>query len=79
MNRDYIPLTAALPGKEYTIKYINNGETRSSALKGYGVFPGTKITMLFSGPLKTPFAYEIMGTVIALRYDDAANIYISSV
>ncbi|NLD19197.1 MAG: ferrous iron transport protein A [Clostridiales bacterium] len=74
-----IPLPSAKPGKEYVINRIEKHGSNTDSLKGYGIFPGIKIKLLFSSPTKNPSAYEIMGTVLALRHEDSNDIYISPV
>lgn len=77
MNDISIPLPEAVPEKEYVINYIKNGNLTQGFLKGYGIFPGSKIKLLFRSPAGDPSAYEIMGTVIALRYEDSRFICVS--
>lgn len=77
MNNHSIPLPMAVPGKEYIINYIHNGNTHADYFKGYGIFPGSKIKLLFDSPTKNPSAYEVMGAVLALRHEDSNHIYVS--
>ena len=76
MKADYIPLPEMISGREYTINHIKYGETGISDYSGYGILPGAKVKLLFTGPSKDPIAYEIMGAVIALRYTDSKNIFV---
>ena len=78
MKVDYIPLPEAIPGREYIINHIKHEETDVNNCSGYGLLPGEKIKLLFTGPSKDPIAYEIMGAVIALRYIDSKNIFVYS-
>jgi len=39
-----------------------------------GITPGTRVTLLFTGPAKNPIALSVRGTVIALRREDCAKI-----
>lgn len=41
-----------------------------------GIIPGTKITPIFSSIFNDPIAYEVRGSVIAIRNEDARNINI---
>lgn len=77
MNNDIITLPQALPGREYIIKKIIPDITCSTPLHGYGIIPGAKIKLLFTSPSGDPYAYEVLGTVIALRTSDSKNILIS--
>lgn len=45
-------------------------------LQDLGIINGTKITCAFRAPFGDPTAYEVRGTLIALRSDDADKIYI---
>lgn len=42
-----------------------------------GVVPDTNIRCLFKSPYGDPAAYEIRGTIIAIRKEDAKNVKIS--
>lgn len=77
MKMKFIPLPKAIPGKEYIIRFINSETNDINTLRGYGIFPGSKIKLLFNSPAKNPSAYEVMGAVLALRHEDSNNIYIS--
>ncbi|MBP3502841.1 MAG: ferrous iron transport protein A [Clostridia bacterium] len=41
-----------------------------------GIIPGTKITPIFSSIFNDPVAYEIRGSVIAIRNEDSKKISI---
>ncbi len=77
MDYQITPLFMIPPGKEYIIDSIITVKNGITDVHGYGLIPGTKIKMLFASPAKDPIAYEIMGTVIALRNKDAENIFVS--
>ena len=76
MKADYIPLPLASLGREYIIDHIKSGKTSVSNLSGYGILPGIKIKLLFTSPFSDPCAYEVMGSVLALRREDSKNIFI---
>lgn len=76
MKTSSIPLPRAVPGTEYTIDHIKNCDLCKNNLQGYGIIPGTKIKLLFKSPANDPYAYEIMGAVLAIRREDSKNIYI---
>jgi len=71
-----IPLPRAVPGIEYIIHHIESSNLHANVLKGYGITPGTKIKLLFKSPSHDPYAYEIMGAVLAIRHEDSKKIYI---
>ena len=76
MITQIISLLQASVGEEYTINHIKSEGSLRSNLSGYGLTPGAKIKPVFSSPSKNPRAYEVMGAVIALRNEDAQNIFI---
>lgn len=41
-----------------------------------GIIPGTTVTPIFSSIFNDPIAYEIRGTVIAIRNEDSKKIKI---
>lgn len=41
-----------------------------------GIIPGTKITPVFSSIFNDPVAYEVRGSIIAIRSEDSKNIMI---
>ncbi|MBO5349568.1 MAG: ferrous iron transport protein A [Clostridia bacterium] len=41
-----------------------------------GIIPGTKITPIFSSIFNDPVAYEVRGSVIALRHEDSEKIVV---
>ena len=45
-------------------------------LQDLGIINGTKITCAFRAPFGDPTAYEVRGTLIALRREDAKKIII---
>ena len=75
MKDSSIPLSIIDFGKDYTIKYIVSSVLTNN-YHGYGLSPGAKIKLLFKSPFGNPCAYEVLGTVIALRHEDAKNIYV---
>lgn len=74
MNFTIISLSDAVYDSEYMIHSVDHISSAVSGLRGYGIFPGSKIKKLFSSPVGTLSAYEIMGTVIALRKETSENI-----
>lgn len=78
MDNQLIPLFKISPNKEYLINSVDHTKNKTIDLSGYGLVPGAKIKLLFASPSKDPLAYEIMGTVLALRNTDAENIYVLS-
>jgi|TARA_B100000508_G_C11351096_1_gene223981 DtxR family Mn-dependent transcriptional regulator len=73
------PLTTLKNGTSSTIDKIDesiSGEQRRRLLD-LGIYPGAKITHCFSSVTGEPIAYEILGSVIALRKEQTDKIYTS--
>lgn len=43
-----------------------------------GLLPGTEVKAVLKSPLGSPIAYEIRGSILALRPEDAAKIVMNS-
>lgn len=41
-----------------------------------GLIEGTRVKCLFKSPLGDPIAYRVRGTVVALRKEDSAKIFV---
>lgn len=76
MKNTLLPLSDARPGCRYIIEYIQPASISAKILSSYGIMPGVKVLPLFESPLRDPFAYEIMGSVFALRSNDSCNIFV---
>jgi len=61
-------------GSEKIVKSINCDSNIKRRLLDLGLIPGTKIISLFKSPLGDPVAYDICGSVIAIRSEDASRI-----
>ena len=59
-----------------TIKKLNLPSDRKRRLQDMGVTEGTTVKHIQSNFLKSLYAYDVRGTVIALRYEDVCNIEI---
>lgn len=73
MKKKLSELTA---GKTAIIKEILINGLNRRRFFDLGFIPGTEITVAFESPLSDPTAYNIRGTVIALRREEAENIFI---
>jgi len=71
MYKNDCPLPEIITGKDYIITHI---EDNVKYLFKFGFTCGAATRKVFKSPSGNPSAYEIMGTVIALRDEDAANI-----
>ena len=71
LSLDKLPLNQT--GNIKTIKCSGILERR---LLDLGLVKDTPITALFRSPLGDPTAYEFRGSIIAIRSDEARNIYV---
>ena len=61
-------------GKITKLKVKKNLKRR---LQDLGLIENTIIKAMYKSPLKDPTAYQVRGSIIALRENDTKNIYIS--
>lgn len=71
------PLTTLKTGEEAQITKLDPqiGHHERRRLLDLGITPGTTIRHCFDSASGDPKAYEVMGSVIALRSEQAAKIY----
>lgn len=63
-------------GKKYVIHSLNcSGDIRRRFLD-LGLVPSTEIVPMFSAPFGDPIAYNVRGTLIAIRQNDSKHINI---
>lgn len=67
-------LDQLLVGQKAIIQKINVQEEKKRRFFDLGILPGMDITCLFVSPLGDPIAYDICGSVIALRKEDSSLI-----
>jgi ferrous iron transport protein A len=76
MNSEYMTLAELKVNQiAVIVKLLVQGLTRRRLLD-LGLLPGTEVTAVLKSPLGTPTAYEIRGSVFALRPEDASKIVI---
>ena len=63
--------------KQAIIKQINCEAKLKRRLLDLGLIKGTKITPILINPSKDPRAYQVRGTTIAIRKEDAKLIIIN--
>ena len=61
-------------GQSAIIKKMNISEEKKRRFYDLGIFPGINITCLFISPLGDPKAYDVSGSVLALRSEDTSLI-----
>jgi len=57
------------------VRLLVEGLTRRRLLD-LGLLPGTEVRTVMRSPLGTPTAYDIRGSVLALRTEDASKIVV---
>lgn len=75
MNQPY-PLSRLAKGSSAIVAHISTVGTMRRRLLDLGLVPGTKICCLYCNPAGSPIAFLIRGAVIALRKEDAAQIFV---
>lgn len=70
------PLSQLPLGQTANIVSLNTGHELHRRLLELGFFPGNYVTPLYRSPFHDPIAYWIMGSVIALRCEEAGQILV---
>ena len=76
MNCNIISLNELNLKEKGVIKEITCDDNIKRRLLDLGLIEGTNIELVLVSPFKDPKAYEVRGTTIALREEDAKKIYI---
>ena len=77
-NLEYETLAEMKVGQRArVVGLLVEGLTRRRLLD-LGLLPGTEVKAVMKSPLGTPVAYEIRGSVLALRPEDASKIMVNS-
>ena len=63
-------------GEEGQIKEINCNNSIKRRMMDLGIIKGTTITPILKSPAGNPKAYEVRGSIIAIRSEDAKSIEI---
>ncbi len=84
MNKSYlylneIPLSELPVGITVQISDLRNTGLSRRRMMDLGFIPGTSIEILRKSPLGDPTAYRIRGAAIALRKEEAANIFVKPI
>jgi ferrous iron transport protein A len=75
-NFGYETLAEMKVGQKARVLHLMvEGLTRRRLLD-LGLLPGTEVRALMKSPLGSPIAYEIRGSMLALRSDDASKIVV---
>jgi len=75
----YINTLSELPqGERGLVLDIYSEDHMRRRLQELGLIQGTKVSCVYKSPLGDPVAFEIRGTVIALRSEDSSLVRIQS-
>lgn len=70
-----ISLDRLKKGEEAVVERVCGGSRRLGDL---GLVEGTRIQCVLKSPLGDPTAYKVRGAVIAIRKEDAADIFVEA-
>jgi ferrous iron transport protein A len=77
-NSEYKTLAEVKIGERARVMILLvEGQTRRRLLD-LGLLPGTEVRAVMKSPLGDPTAYEIRGSVLALRSEDASKIVVEA-
>ncbi|GAA0727249.1 FeoA family protein [Clostridium malenominatum] len=79
MEQNIIPLNHVPIGSFARVTNLTSDGNIKRRMLDLGLIIGTKIESLRQSPSGDPIAYEIRGTVIALRSEDASKILVEVV
>ncbi|MCB9451362.1 MAG: ferrous iron transport protein A [Anaerolineaceae bacterium] len=65
------------PGQTATVTVLHSTGLNRRRLLDLGILPGTVITVAMRSPLGDPTAYEVRGSVVALRREQSREIEIT--
>lgn len=74
--KNIIPLTSLELNNSGKIVSVECSRSIKRRLLDLGIIPNTSITPVFKSTGSDPIAYEIRGTILAIRNQDAENILV---
>ena len=72
-----IPLNQLSIGKKAKVAFIKSDINTKRRMLDLGLIKDTIVEPVYLSPSKDPTAYYFRGTVIALRSEDASNIFVT--
>lgn len=79
MTRKSISLAELPLGQTGVVRELKTASHARRRLLDLGLIPNTIVEALYTSPAGDPTAYQIRGTVIALRTEEATGILLDSV
>lgn len=71
---DFMTLDACAPNEVYVIQSIEGAPSQKRYFYHLGFMKGTTVRCLFTAPCGDPVAFEVHGSVFALRKEQLKNI-----
>ncbi len=78
MGEILIPLNLLPLGRKAKVKDLTSTGTIRRRMLDLGLIRDTEVEALLKSPSGDPTAYSIRGAVIALRSEEAANVFVQS-
>lgn len=77
MGNDCVSLSSVPVGGTAMVTGIAGEAANRRRFLDLGLIQGTVVRVLFKSPAQNPAAYQIRGAVIAIRGEDAKDIFVS--
>lgn len=74
---DFMTLDACTPNGVYVIRFIEGLPSQRRHFYHLGFLEGTKVRCVFTAPCGDPIAFEVQGSVFALRKKQLKNITVA--
>ncbi len=74
-----LPLTDLCLGRKCKVKNLTSSGSIRRRMLDLGLISNTEIEVLNQSPSGDPVAYLIRGAVIAIRKEDASNIFVETI
>ncbi len=69
-------LDTCIPNEVYVIHSIDSSPSKRQHFYHLGFLEGTKVRCVFTAPCGNPIAFEVQGSVFALRKEQLKNIIV---
>jgi len=77
-NNSYIPLHSLPIGQKAKVKELTSDGTARRRMLDLGLIIDTAVEAILKSPAGDPVAYDIRGTIIALRSEEASKIMVQA-
>lgn len=76
MEMETKKLSALAPAQTGLVAALEGRDAAQRRLLELGLIPGTRVQCLFTAPTGSPIAYQVRGSVIGLRRENADQIWV---